>query len=89
MIFEHDDHDNYDNVQLIIMMKNVQNLNMKPIPGKGEGGERHQTCHHRSTLEHTHPPADWTLELEGSFIEGNAKQTSITIDRSVCYPMQC
>ena len=62
VIFEHDDHDNYDDddddVHLIIMMKNVQNLNMKPIPGKGEGGERHQTRHHRSTLEHTHPPAE-------------------------------
>ena len=60
MIFEHDDHDNYDDddVQLTIRTMNVQNLNMKPIPGKGEGGERHQTRHHRSTLEHTHPPAD-------------------------------
>ena len=49
------------------------NLHMKPVPGKGQGGERHQTCHHRSALEHTHPPAD-QLELDGSFLEGNAKQ---------------
>ena len=70
MIFEHDDHDNYDDgdVQLIIMTKNVQNLHMKPVPGKGEGGERHQTCHHRSTLEHTHPPADLEARARGLFL---------------------
>ena len=40
-MFEHDDHDNYDDddVYLIMMAMNVQNLNMKPIPGKGEGGD--------------------------------------------------
>ena len=41
VIFENDDHDNYDgdDVLLIIMMKNVQNLNMKPVPGKRGGGD--------------------------------------------------